>query len=106
MSDQPRRRWFQFHLSTILLSTLVLAVFMGLNLRPTRFGDDDAYHARKYGWPLTVCIIENVKARVGYESETHFPTNRDALVIDIEVLLIALCLVAGLNEWRIRRKRR
>jgi hypothetical protein len=50
-------KWYQFHLSTALLATLVAAVLLGINLTPkpppTIDREDFEVVGNSYGWPST-----------------------------------------------------
>lgn len=74
-----RRRWFQFHLSTLVLLTLVAGGLMWLNFRPRErwvvvppaflngFTDDfesletqfEGQEETDYGWPMTCCTARS-----------------------------------------------
>jgi len=66
MSDEPKRKWFQFHLSTAVLMMFVAGVSLWLNLSPQkqlRFIDNwdtSGHFIEVWGWP--VIILDGFKA--------------------------------------------
>ena len=67
--EQPRRRWFQFHLSAALVTVATLGVMSWANLRERgRYVPDDRtfnrtiiWRERQFGWPyVAYCTVERV----------------------------------------------
>jgi len=54
--EKPKRRWFQFHLSTTIVLVVVAAMLIGVNLTD---GDDHTprYCARSLGNPIELYDI-------------------------------------------------
>jgi hypothetical protein len=87
MSDK-RRRWFQIHLSTVILM-VESAVLLGLNAVPQGQG--------LRGWPETFVWWKQSASWPHSFSERRF-------VIDAATAFVILAMSYKLNEWRIHRR--
>jgi hypothetical protein len=108
-----RKRWFQIHLSTIVVLTISAGGLLGLNIRPSQreLTVDDLFlppnpespklvYARQ-GWPFTfwsayVGTIVLIEAKWRYNN----------LAVDVAFALGLLGAIAVYCEWQIRRRAR
>src|SRR5260221_14429612 len=71
MIDKPKRKWFQFHLSTAIAMMLLVGMIFLLNFQTRWLSDNERplseanreFHIRR-GWPLTV---DRHRALIVYE---------------------------------------
>jgi hypothetical protein len=116
MTEPPRRKRFQIHLSTAIVMMFVAGGLMWANFIPARtfsrssdWHEGQAYYAFKtYGWPCWVVIVTQEvtgapgQTVIGWEGIDAF--NKGRLAIDIAVALIILGLFRFICEWQIRRR--
>lgn len=120
MTD-PRRPWFQFHLSTALVLMFAASGLLWLNLnsdvaRKTRKADGSiAVDWRGPGWPIhsgmgmATCSTQEAADEFVSRCRSHKPefgTFVGMLVVDGPICLVILFAIGFLCEWRIRRKGR
>jgi hypothetical protein len=114
-SSQParKRRWFQFHLSTLVVFVLVAGALVHLDLSEdgpykTSYGWP-YYEGSSYGWPWAAYEIRHKFPRVLVEG--HFTLAKEGRVIgegllgDILFAVFVLAAVGVLCEVIIRRKK-
>ena len=78
MTDKPKRRWLQIHLSTAIVLMIVTGGLLGVNLRPS--------HHRSYyidqGWPEVFRTVED---------DFSVEWNPNGLLVDASVAIL-LCI--------------
>jgi len=133
MSDKPRRRFFQIHLSTAIVLSFVAGGLLWANSSPKHFHNPSYYPAElaeveslaivaakpmrlDYGWPLVACqryeLADTHPDKNG--SYVNSPLNwyvynhmsQLGLWVDICAAFAMLLVVALLSEFLIRRKSR
>jgi hypothetical protein len=118
MSEKPKRKFWQFHLATAILSTFAAASLLFANLSPNRkplwpdiLPADIYLHV--YGWPM-VAYIDYIPALehgipIGGATSARLQTaeygwNSHHLIIDILCSVAILFIASCLSEWLIRRR--
>jgi hypothetical protein len=125
MSEKPKRRFWQIHLSTVLLSMLVMGVILLLSFAPreSRAFTDSFKADRVQGWPIEaqICIVQKIPYVVivnpiksfgaGYDYgriQYHkWPSNSAILMWVIPDLIVAVfvaSIFAFICELYIRRR--
>ena len=98
--DKPKHRWFQFHLSTSILTMFVLGGILWMNIEPYqayRYDiHDDAQHLDgvAYGKPFCAVAIH----------KESFELNWVGIVLDIIYLGGLVFVIAFFSELLIRRR--
>ena len=63
MSDKPKREFWQFHLSTAVLTTFVIAILLWASIvRPRAFVQSEV---RVYGWPAYALVLDKTLVERG-----------------------------------------
>ncbi len=115
----PKRRWFQFHLSTLCFASLLVAVLLLLNVRAndehlcfvkyenaTHWSEKEVkekvFTRTVYGWPLLFwkpsAVIANEMGSTEWSSE-FYPTR---LSMDVLMALLLVAAFCATLEYRIR----
>jgi hypothetical protein len=101
MSDKPKRRFWQLHLSTAVLMMFIASGVVGANVRRYELHIEE-YPLNGYGWPFVLYWNTN-----GYETETGQPMHQFdwvSLAANVCILIIILVSTGILFEWRICRR--
>ncbi len=111
----PKRRFWQIHLSTVMVLTVVAGLLLYLNLRPA--SDKYERHYSVYGWPNSVVAYNNlshvwyfVKGTPQRTYDTDWSTWGEAEGVSIRAAantiaaLAILLLTAMASEYLIRRR--
>ena len=99
MSDRPKRRWFQFHLSTALILMFSTGIIIWLNVSRVML--------QPRGWP---CEMESFEWKRTYTVPAHRVTtlyvnwNVIGLLNNIVIGCTILLLIAFVSEYLIRRR--
>ena len=101
MTEPPRRKRFQFHLSTAIVMMFVAGGLMWANASPV--DSVPIYHrypgAVDYGWPQTAVCIDRLLV-----DQQWFERVQWGIVTDIAVACALLFSVWFFCEWLIRRR--
>jgi hypothetical protein len=123
MSEKLKRRWFRFHLLTLVLLTLVAGVLLYFNWQsiPHNHGDPPLYYER--GWPF----VMNIGCR-GWATDIHWSKQTEGVVLikvihnatspdgldgtwyiskvlaNVAACMVAIAVAAFLSESLIRRR--
>jgi len=117
MGAKMERPWFQYHLSTLVVATLLASVFLGANMVPgfpnpafiddlvphfsgVRINPDFTESFKFQGWPFRFQIVEI--AGPGYYSIVA--RDRPRLLVDVAIAIVSVFGIAFVLEWRIRRR--
>ena len=116
MNEKPRR-WFQFHLSTAVLSSVMVGLLFFINFR-YRFNDagnaGTEYFDRIYGWTFSIHIWHSLRPYSANPTWVSCPDpdfnglpakNVRAAELDALICLLILCVSAVTIEAAIRRGR-
>jgi hypothetical protein len=111
MSENSKRRWFQFHLATAILVSLAMAGTIYKSCRP-RLHESSGLVVRFYGWPYTAFTdeyIDDSKANLETTSwmmyQPHPPEWQiDGLVKDIAIAAASVGIMVIACEVFIRRR--
>src|SRR5579864_7555827 len=118
-SEKPKRPWFRFHLLTLVMMTLAVSIFAGLNPGNERqyIADYDVNGPiyspvlksyRSVGWPIPCDVSRQIIFVVGDVKEQcpiELPNIRYALLyLDGLICLSAVSMLAILCESLIRRR--
>jgi len=111
-----KRRWFQFHLLTLVLLTATAGLFIGANLVPRNAYKTESETVASYGWPLHYVVpFPEMKGRYsnpyvndGRLQDFHIRSfdlwDTANAVTDIAVgLFILACVTLG-SEYFLRRR--
>jgi hypothetical protein len=82
MEEKPKRRFWQIHLSTAVMFSLIAAGILGANVVPSvftgRYIDNDSsekqYTVKRYGWPIPLLAYNVERSEV--ELHDIFSSNR------------------------------
>jgi hypothetical protein len=111
-----RRRWFQLHLSTVVVLTVIAGGFVGLNTRcrHSMYGSMSGSHGEAfYGWPVQ-CVCRTYRLKPG-DTATPIQMREDGGTLEFSFspsgiainvgCLIAMVAAVGLSlEFWIRRR--
>jgi len=108
MSDNPKRTWLQFHLSTAVVLMLVGGGLSFLNTITFSSGSRNVL-----GWPCSYWEQWRISTDApppfpSEENVRHFSSNWivSGIVMDVFLNVLILALVAYACEWRIRQRER
>lgn len=109
MSEKPKRRFWQLHLSTAVLLMLVAGGLLALNTKQSHCRLNAEWNAFVNGWPfvyrfeLTDLAPENELESIPYlwDYEAIKTLN---LILDVVIASVILVSVGSLCEWLIRRR--
>ena len=117
MSIEPKRRFWQLHLSTVVLVAIAAGGLMWLNFEcePVRDKDPTTIWGYSYGWPLSFIWIMSKETidmynavSKEYGSPTRFTSapkvNSPSLLIDLGARVGLIAFLAFVAEYRIRRR--
>ena len=88
---KPKRRFWQFHLSTAVVMTIAAGFLLYGTLQPSIY----KFHGKDivtYGWPISYF----------YDDSSGWCV--EALIIDVLACIIVLPLAAYMLEWLLRRR--
>ena len=109
----PYKRW-QFHLGTGLALMLLAAVFVGLNVTPSRSGSIIGHGMRFFqerglGWPMHFYIIDSVETHSGasYPSQSmNLGETIFGIALDLTIALTVMAVCGNVVEGEIRLRAR
>jgi hypothetical protein len=87
------KKWYQFHLLTLVIMILVTGVIAGANLIPA-VNHDPSFDSYSYGWPLTLVVVNQSDSPYAYK-ETFFRVG----VTDDKILLWRPLRQRFFSEW-------
>lgn len=111
------RRWFQFHLLTLVLLTATSGLLIGANLVPRNAYKTESESVASFGWPLLYVVpfpelrgrYSNPYVNDGRLQDFHIRSfdlwDTGNAVIDIAVGLFLLAIVTLGSEFFLRRRR-
>lgn len=99
---KPKRRFWQIHLSTAVVTMLVAGIILWLNLTPKLISRGPNGEALSFGWPLQA-IRYDFSEKVGDYSEWMMDADK-AMCIDGLVGLSCLVVAIVALEHLIRRR--
>jgi hypothetical protein len=115
MSDKPKRKFWQFHLLTLVLMIMLAGTFVTLNI-PREWGlagvggpTERSWNSSNttVGWPLKVVYfkyqITDLTRNLVLDSRIEI-RNPFSLVWNTGICLFLLVLAFGFSEWLIRRR--
>ena len=129
MREQPRRRWFRFHLLTALLMMVAAGGMIGLQFAPrTITSSHNRIELQAWGWPVEYRIVppKEFAQWFDFRPGTNYPYPTDLneqsleligsmrvadrimggrvirIVFDIWVAFCILMAIAFVSEWFIR----
>ena len=110
MSEQPKRRWFQFHLSTAIVLMFVAGGLLWLNMRPpTQWLEKDGLNqqlvcCRGSGWPVAkTAYYGGVPPPKNWEKEVQ--VNAGVICANAFLAGLMLLLTGMVCEWLLRSSR-
>jgi hypothetical protein len=97
MSEKPKRKFWQFSLTTALLLALLISwlLFMNLYSEPSK----QEIHQQHYGWPFAAVQRNVVNGRT-----VRWYVEDANLYGDLAIALQIFLVVALISEWLIRRR--
>jgi hypothetical protein len=109
-SEKPKRKFWQFHLTTAFLIMMTASGFVWINcVREDDAWDygDERYLYWHYGWPTEIFCVQNDwdfsrKKDGGKVVSTHIYLS--GIVKNVTVLILALGILAFISEYLIRRR--
>jgi hypothetical protein len=106
-TEPPKRRWFQFHLSTLIILTLVAGALLYLNLANPYGRGKIAERPVDiwYGWPYGACGYECRYPDSRYIPPSSCMINNSALLTDVLCAVLILALIGVLCEAIISRRK-
>ena len=104
MSDNPKRKWFQFHLSTAIVGMFATGCFLWANFsgRLVRYDNNPELISQcVYGWPYIAYVTDELMPNPtsNYWPKTFF---REGMYLNSIVGFIILFVVTMLSEYIIR----
>ncbi len=105
----PHKRW-QFHLGTGLALMLLAAVFVGLNVTPSRSGSIigspmRSFQERGLGWPMHFYNIDSVETHTGDSQPGRSVSLGETIfgvVFDFTIALTVMAICGNFVESEIR----
>src|SRR5476651_69291 len=112
MSDMPKRRFWQIHLSTAVLLMFVSSGLLWANLTPKIFVNDDSgeklpSEVDGFGWPI-ICVLQ-FKNQLGNPNLTNignyqYMIVKNRVMLDLSTGLLILILFWTTCGYFIRRR--
>lgn len=111
------RRWFQFHLLTLVLLTAAAGALIGANIVPQKIQISESSKKASYGWPLVYSEpIPELKLSISNPCEKNGRTSIHIkaydswdtvhALINLAVAFIILTTLAFTSEYILRRRDR
>ena len=103
--ERPKRKFWQFHLSTAFLMMVTASGFTWANcvrddIRSV-YLEDRPYGECYYGWPTAILYVQTDLDKERVKTTTVYV---DGIVKNVGILILALGIVVCLNEELIRRR--
>jgi hypothetical protein len=104
MSDEQKpkkRRFWQLHLSTAVISMLVIGFLL---LKNIHLYERLTISKEAYGWPATIYEAERVRDAMYFPNIVFSPMNSEALFWDCIISIVIIAAFTVASEWLIRRR--